>query len=187
MALRLARDRRISGHWRRQTGLHHPRLGDSTPILIGQFSCLNTWWPRCVWPVTLPRRRARTLIFMTTLAVISVLVTALWIGYHLGRRAGSTRKRKRRAALGRFAISLIVLVVARHIQRSALRNLPSSPSPIIPSLPVMVAGLCGPLRARAVGRRPPWRALGMPPRRGVRVPTTSACTHRVGRGVRVIG
>jgi hypothetical protein len=59
---------------------------------------------------------------MTTLAVISALVTALCIGYHFGRRAGSTppawKKRTSRTALGRLAVSLIVLVIARRIRHS---------------------------------------------------------------------
>jgi hypothetical protein len=61
---------------------------------------------------------------MTALAVTSALVTALCIGYHLGRRAGSTpstwKKRTSRVALGRLAINLLVLVTARRIRRSFL-------------------------------------------------------------------
>jgi hypothetical protein len=61
---------------------------------------------------------------MTVLAVISALVTALCIGYHLGRRAGSTpstwRKRTSRVALGRLAINLLALLTARRIRRSFL-------------------------------------------------------------------
>lgn len=69
---------------------------------------------------------------MTPIAVICVVVTSLCIGYHFGRRAGSTpptwKKRTSRAALGRAAISLIVLLIARRVQRSfaarrALSNL----------------------------------------------------------------
>jgi hypothetical protein len=45
---------------------------------------------------------------MTALAVISALVTALCIGYHFGRRAGSTpstwRKRTSRVALSKLAV-----------------------------------------------------------------------------------
>jgi hypothetical protein len=59
---------------------------------------------------------------MTALAVVSALVTALCIGYHFGRRAGSTpstrKKRTRRTALGRLAIGLIVLLIARRIRQS---------------------------------------------------------------------
>jgi hypothetical protein len=57
---------------------------------------------------------------MTALAVISALVTALCIGYHFGRRADSTpptwKKRTSRTALGRLAISLIALMIARRIR-----------------------------------------------------------------------
>jgi hypothetical protein len=59
---------------------------------------------------------------MTALAVISALVVALCVGYHLGRRAGSTpstwKKRTSRVALGRLAINLLVLMTARRIRRS---------------------------------------------------------------------
>ncbi len=61
---------------------------------------------------------------MTTVAVISALVTAVYIGYHFGRRAGSTpstwKKRTRRTALARLAVSLIVLLIARRIRQSFL-------------------------------------------------------------------
>ena len=66
---------------------------------------------------------------MTALAIISALVTTLCIGYHLGRRAGSTpptwKKRTSRTTLGRLAASLIVLVIARRIRQhfSAQRTL----------------------------------------------------------------
>jgi hypothetical protein len=61
---------------------------------------------------------------MTVLAVICALVTALCIGYHVGRRAGATpstwKKRTSRVALGRLAISLLVLMTARRIRQSFL-------------------------------------------------------------------
>jgi hypothetical protein len=61
---------------------------------------------------------------MTPIAVICVAVTALCIGYHFGRRAGSTpatwKKRTSRAALARSALSLILLVSARRVQRNHL-------------------------------------------------------------------
>jgi hypothetical protein len=61
---------------------------------------------------------------MTALAVISALVTALGIGYHFGRRAGSTpstrKKRTSRVALGRLAINLLVLITARRIRQRFL-------------------------------------------------------------------
>jgi hypothetical protein len=61
---------------------------------------------------------------MTALAVISALVTVLCIGYHFGRRAGSTpstrKKRTSPVALGGLAISLLVLMTARRIRPSFL-------------------------------------------------------------------
>ncbi len=59
---------------------------------------------------------------MAALAVISALVTALCLGYHFGRRAGSTpstwKKRTSRVTLGRLAINLLVLMTARRIRQS---------------------------------------------------------------------
>jgi hypothetical protein len=59
---------------------------------------------------------------MTALAVISALVAALCVGYHLGRRAASTpstwKKRTSRVALGRLAINLFVLMTARRVRQS---------------------------------------------------------------------
>src|SRR6516225_4815959 len=79
-------------------------------------------WPRCIWDVTLPRQRRRTLIFMTALSLISAVGTALCLGYYLGRRAGSKpstwKKRTSRIALGRLAINLLVLMTARRIRQS---------------------------------------------------------------------
>ena len=61
---------------------------------------------------------------MTPIALICVAVTALCIGYHCGRRAGSTpvtwKKRTSRAALARAALSLILLASARRVQRNHL-------------------------------------------------------------------
>jgi hypothetical protein len=64
---------------------------------------------------------------MMALAVLCVAVTALCIGYHFGRRAGSPtagpapwKKRTSRAALARAALSLILLVSARRLQRNYL-------------------------------------------------------------------
>ena len=74
--------------------------------------------------MTLLRQRASTLIFMAALAVISALVMALCIGYYFGRSAGSTpaswKKRTSRVALGRLAISLLMLLTVRRIRRSFL-------------------------------------------------------------------
>lgn len=59
---------------------------------------------------------------MTALAVISVLVAGLCIGYYFGRRADSTpstwKKRTSRVALGRLAINLLVCMTARRIRQS---------------------------------------------------------------------
>jgi hypothetical protein len=59
---------------------------------------------------------------MTALAVIAALMTALCIGYHFGRRAGSTpptwKQRTSRVGLGKRAIGLVLLMTARRIQRS---------------------------------------------------------------------
>jgi hypothetical protein len=61
---------------------------------------------------------------MTPIAVLCIAVTALCIGYHFGRRAGLTpvtwKKRTSRAALARSALSLILLVSARRVQRNHL-------------------------------------------------------------------
>ncbi len=61
---------------------------------------------------------------MTPIAVIFVALAALCTGYHFGRRAGSTpatwRKRTSRAALARAALSLILLMSARRVQRNYL-------------------------------------------------------------------
>ena len=60
---------------------------------------------------------------MTVLAVLCALATATWIGYYVGRRAGSKpstwKKRTSRMALGRRAISLLVLMTARRIRRAS--------------------------------------------------------------------
>lgn len=69
---------------------------------------------------------------MMALATICGLATAMWIGYYVGRRAGSTpptwKKRTSRIALGRLAISLLVLMTARRIQQRlrAERMLPGA-------------------------------------------------------------
>jgi hypothetical protein len=69
---------------------------------------------------------------MTAPAVISALVTALCIGYHVGRRVGSTPstwgKRTSRVALSKLAVSLLVLMTVRRIRRGfpAERILPDA-------------------------------------------------------------
>jgi hypothetical protein len=61
---------------------------------------------------------------MTALAVTAALVTALCIGYHVGRRAGSTpctwKNRTSRIALSKRTFSLVVWVIARRVQRNSL-------------------------------------------------------------------
>ena len=60
---------------------------------------------------------------MTPIAVICI-VTALCIGYQFGRRADARpstwKKRTCRSALGRVAAGLIVLLIARRVQRNFL-------------------------------------------------------------------
>jgi len=55
------------------------------------------------------------------LALIAALGTALCVGYHFGRRAGSKpsswKKRTSRVALGRLAINLLVLTTARRVRQ----------------------------------------------------------------------
>jgi hypothetical protein len=57
---------------------------------------------------------------MMVLAGIAALATATWFGYYLGRRVGSTpstwKKRTSRIALGRLAMSLLVLMAARRVR-----------------------------------------------------------------------
>jgi hypothetical protein len=73
--------------------------------------------------VILPRLRASTLILMTALVVICSVVPALWLGYHIGRRAGATKRRTRRGRLGKLAIRLFALIIASRTQRSMQRKL----------------------------------------------------------------
>ena len=69
---------------------------------------------------------------MTVLAGIAALAMATCVGYYFGRRVGSTpstwKKRTSRIALGRLAISLLVLMTARRIQRNlrAAHTLPDA-------------------------------------------------------------
>lgn len=87
-------------------------------------------------------------MFMTVLLGLALL-TALCTGYHLGRRAGSRqptwKKRTSRLALGRLTAGLLVLLVARRMQRklAAQRVVPA------------IAGLFGhPPRTHPLRRRP---------------------------------
>jgi hypothetical protein len=58
---------------------------------------------------------------MTVLAGIAALAMATCVGYYVGRRVGSTpptwKRRTSRVALGRLAISLLVLLTARRIRQ----------------------------------------------------------------------
>ena len=69
---------------------------------------------------------------MTVLAGIAALAMATCVGYYFGRRVGSTpstwKKRTSRMALGKLAISLLVLMTARRIRQSfrAERLLPGA-------------------------------------------------------------
>ncbi len=59
---------------------------------------------------------------MTVLAGIAALAMATCVGYYFGRRVGSApstwKTRTSRIALGRLAISLLVLLTARRIRQS---------------------------------------------------------------------
>ena len=69
---------------------------------------------------------------MTVLVVGCALVAALCVGYRLGRRASPTpmtwKTRTSRLALGRLAVNLIGVVVARRLQRGLFgqRALPAA-------------------------------------------------------------
>lgn len=69
---------------------------------------------------------------MVVLAAIGALAMATCVGYYFGRRVGSApstwRKRTSRIALGRLAISLLVLLTARRVRQSirAERMLPDA-------------------------------------------------------------
>ena len=115
------------------TGVPRAATGPLEPAAI--------YWPRRSFHVIQPRRRRRRLYYMTVLVGLA-LITALCTGYHLGRRSGcrppTWKKRTSRLALGRLTASLVVLVIARRMQRilAAPRGIPA------------VAGLWG---------RPAWR------------------------------
>lgn len=61
---------------------------------------------------------------MTALAVGPALVAALWLGYYFGRRADTKtptwKQRTSRTALGRRAITLGALLLARRLRRRYL-------------------------------------------------------------------
>lgn len=63
---------------------------------------------------------------MTVFEATCVLVIALSIGYYFGRCAGSTtssrKKRPKRSALERLAVSLLALMIERFVQRKWART-----------------------------------------------------------------
>jgi hypothetical protein len=58
---------------------------------------------------------------MAVFALLCALATAALIGYYLGRSAGSRpptwKQRTSRIALGRLAISLLMVITARRVRR----------------------------------------------------------------------
>jgi membrane protein DedA with SNARE-associated domain len=66
-------------------------------------------------------------LIVMVVAAICALATATCIGYYAGRRAGSKpstwKRRTSRVALGRLAISLLVLMTARRIRRRTIAPL----------------------------------------------------------------
>lgn len=85
---------------------------------------------------------------MTVIAVIGALATAAFLGYHVGRRAGSPRptwaKRTSRPALGRLTISLIAMIAARRIQqhlRAERRRAATHASRLVAPLDILRAGV----------------------------------------------
>jgi hypothetical protein len=64
---------------------------------------------------------------MTALVVILMLLTAWWVGYHIGSSMKPTRKKRtRRVAFGRHVIALVALLMVGRIERSVRRKLPDS-------------------------------------------------------------
>ncbi|MEZ0352326.1 hypothetical protein [Mycobacterium sp. pR1184] len=59
---------------------------------------------------------------MAVLVLVGALAAATCVGYYLGRRASSSsptwRQRTSRVAIGRLALSFVVLVAARRIRRT---------------------------------------------------------------------
>jgi hypothetical protein len=75
------------------------------------------------------RRRQRTLIFMAPTAVICVALTALCVGFLLGRRAGrpTWKKRTLQVAVVGVAVGLIVLMTNGNVRRKVRRKVRRSP------------------------------------------------------------
>ncbi|MCV7413509.1 hypothetical protein [Mycobacterium florentinum] len=59
---------------------------------------------------------------MAVLVLVCALATTTCVGYYVGRRAGSApstwRKRTSRVAIGRLAMSFVMVVAARRIRRT---------------------------------------------------------------------
>lgn len=69
---------------------------------------------------------------MTALTMLFALVGALGVGYYFGRRAGTSaptwKKRTSRAAMGKLALSLVALAIARRIHRSLVATPATRPA-----------------------------------------------------------
>ncbi|SOX53939.1 hypothetical protein MAAFP003_2615 [Mycobacterium ahvazicum] len=69
---------------------------------------------------------------MVVLVLVGALATATSLGYYLGRRASSSpptwRQRTSRFAMGRLALSFVVLVAARRIRQTARTHRPFRPA-----------------------------------------------------------
>lgn len=78
--------------------------------------------------MTLLQLQAGKLDVMSALGVMLLVVAALGVGYHAGRRGAartpSWRQRTRRTALGRQALVLALLMAVSQVERSAQRRLP---------------------------------------------------------------
>lgn len=68
---------------------------------------------------------------MTLLVLVCALATATCVGYYVGRHTSSSpptwRQRTSRVAIGRLALSFVVLVAARRIRRTARTHRPFRP------------------------------------------------------------
>ncbi|MEM6106630.1 hypothetical protein AAHS21_10250 [Mycobacterium sp. 050272] len=68
---------------------------------------------------------------MAVLVLVCALAAATCVGYYMGRRASpsrpSWRQRTSRVAIGRLALSFVVLVAARRIRQTARTHRPLRP------------------------------------------------------------
>lgn len=106
--------------------------------------------------MTSPRQRRSTLIYMTVLvgfALLTALCTGFQVGRHTGPRPRARKKRTSRLALSRLTASLLVLIVARRMQRLLVQH----------GIPA-VAGFCTALltgaRSHILRKSPTQRGLG---------------------------